>query len=1134
MRLAGEGRSVKLEKPGDAMQAPFVDPLFGVAILRPALPLVGREMEMQLLRSLLENVAGARVHGPRSAIISGEAGIGKSRLLEELCTMVSEQGWCVLQSHAYESGSLFPYLPFIEALRPLVRSCSEAELRRYTGLESVRNEYGRASSADLSLIGQPLITALGQLFPELAQRFQLAPLQETLAPDQAKFRLFDAVATLLERRAQERPVLLCIDNLQWADSATLELTMYLTVRLHSSRVLLIGATRPPQSPFSLDEDAFQGVPSQAGRSLKLLYELMQQGLLLLLPLAPLNETAATEHIHALLPGELAEGLAQELLARAGGNPFFLDELVRTLCLSQRLVARDGVWQTNMPIQNAAWPERVTLAIKERLRGLACRELLQIAALLGRTFPLQPLAQVSGLSEERIQTLLDEALCASLLTRIDAPLSSVAGPEALVEPAGEVFLLAFCQGFVQEVLASEIPVSRRRRLHGMLGAALEHYYGEMALAHTAELARQYVLSDQQTAALVWSLRAGADAIRQQAHREALNHLHLALKLLESGVEAPAGQPWPARAQVSLALGEVWLKLGELEQAASALHQSLAAAAPPSETWTSGEESLTRAKANRLLADIYRLQGKYELALAHLQAAAGQFSVQHMDHPRSAPEVAMIAWLSPGVIPLQSITEVSAEELSRLHLGERLLFLQAQALLKLLVFRFTEAEQALWQVHQVAAQLGDRGGQGFALHFLGWLRGWGTGIHEAIRLLTQAHELYIVSGDPFHAALGDQSLGIIYQALGEMEKARRYNLQGFERARRYGVQHILGWLHCNQGIMALAQGDWEESASHFRNALEAAEQPFNTRIKPLALQGQAMLASRRGDWLRAEHLFREAVQAATSTEWYPGALALYGHFLAVTGCRAAARTQLDLAASLVEPAGYSGDFYIPFLAEGYLHLDDRQPALAFIERICELRGFLYYGVSVARILGEVAALQGDWEEAERAFADGLTLCRRSHNGPEEAAILYEQARTALMHSRSNSEDVDKRTEQAVYDLCTQARQIFQQYAMHRSIQLVDTLQEGLRQLTEHQQERAAVTIIPAPHLAHSDYQLDLRLTRRELEVLRLVAEGRTDREVADTLVLSPRTVNRHLSNIFVKLDVPGRAAAVAYAIRQGLVE
>jgi DNA-binding CsgD family transcriptional regulator len=108
------------------------------------------------------------------------------------------------------------------------------------------------------------------------------------------------------------------------------------------------------------------------------------------------------------------------------------------------------------------------------------------------------------------------------------------------------------------------------------------------------------------------------------------------------------------------------------------------------------------------------------------------------------------------------------------------------------------------------------------------------------------------------------------------------------------------------------------------------------------------------------------------------------------------------------------------------------------------------------------------------------------------------------------------------------------MQRSTDLVDTLQEGLRQLAVHQQKQEAALIVPSPHLARADYQLDLHLTRRELEVLRLVAEGHTDREVADILVLSPRTVNRHLSNIFVKLDVPGRAAAVAYAIRQRLVD
>ncbi len=119
-----------------------------------------------------------------------------------------------------------------------------------------------------------------------------------------------------------------------------------------------------------------------------------------------------------------------------------------------------------------------------------------------------------------------------------------------------------------------------------------------------------------------------------------------------------------------------------------------------------------------------------------------------------------------------------------------------------------------------------------------------------------------------------------------------------------------------------------------------------------------------------------------------------------------------------------------------------------------------------------------------------------------------------------------------LCQSAREIFMRYEMHRAAGMVDTLLEGLRQLNARKLPEPP-RIIVEESLAHPDYILDLHLTKRELDVLRLVAEGQTDREVAEALVISPRTVNRHLSNIFVKLDVPGRAAAVAYAIRQGLV-
>jgi DNA-binding CsgD family transcriptional regulator len=381
------------------------------------------------------------------------------------------------------------------------------------------------------------------------------------------------------------------------------------------------------------------------------------------------------------------------------------------------------------------------------------------------------------------------------------------------------------------------------------------------------------------------------------------------------------------------------------------------------------------------------------------------------------------------------------------------------------------------------------------------------------------------------MGDYLLGIIYQTLGEMEQAHLYMLRGFERARRYGVLRVLGWLHWSQGMIALTQGDWATSESHLQQALQEATTNADARLKALALQSQAELQFRRGKWHEAEQLFHDAISAATNTEWLSSTTAFYGHFLAVTGRRTLAHPQLDRAASYPEPPGLSGSFYIPFLAEGYLHLQAPERASGYIERIHHLRGFLYHGVSVDRILGEVAALSGDWQTAERAFEEGLLLCQRANNLPEMAAILYEQARTTLVRGGNLSQ---------VNELCERARAIFLQYDMQRAVDMIDTLQEGARQL--QQQEKVTFSapsnghVEPLPYRGKDfpgRYALHQQLTKRELEVLRLVAEGHTDREVADILVISPRTANRHLSNIFVKLDVPGRAAAVAYAIRHGLV-
>src|SRR2546421_12232660 len=121
------------------MQAPFADPLSGLELLTKPLPLVGRDLEMQLICALLDAVALDRQVGARALTISGDMGVGKSRLLAEMYTEAHARGFRVLEGRTYESGRMFPYLPFIEALRPVLHSSSLEQLRGYMGLDTVES-----------------------------------------------------------------------------------------------------------------------------------------------------------------------------------------------------------------------------------------------------------------------------------------------------------------------------------------------------------------------------------------------------------------------------------------------------------------------------------------------------------------------------------------------------------------------------------------------------------------------------------------------------------------------------------------------------------------------------------------------------------------------------------------------------------------------------------------------------------------------------------------------------------------------------------------------------------------------------------------------------------------------------------
>ena len=147
------------------MQAPFADPLSGLEALRTALPLVGRETEMQMVRAVLDVVAFDLPLGTRALTISGEIGVGKTRLLAEMCAEARVRDFRIVEGRTYEFGNRFPYFPFIEALRPILRTSTRAQLRRWLGIDEQEQAQEKAQTSEvISLHGTPLVAALATLF----------------------------------------------------------------------------------------------------------------------------------------------------------------------------------------------------------------------------------------------------------------------------------------------------------------------------------------------------------------------------------------------------------------------------------------------------------------------------------------------------------------------------------------------------------------------------------------------------------------------------------------------------------------------------------------------------------------------------------------------------------------------------------------------------------------------------------------------------------------------------------------------------------------------------------------------------------------------------------------------------------
>ncbi len=448
---------------------------------------IGRNIEMAELRAGLADAAAGR---GRLFLISGQPGIGKTRLVRELAASAEASGMKVLAGQCSEHDEPVPYLPFVEILEGCVERASGPDVLR-TLLGEEGPELAR------------LLPKLNRILPDLPP-----PLE--LPPPQARRHLFNCFCDFVARVAREQPTLLILEDLHWADDSTLALLGHLTQRLSALPLLVAGTYR----------DVELNVAGELARTLE---NLFRGRLATALTLTGLRREEVADMLSSL-SGQAAPGaIAAEFYRETEGNPFFVEELFRHLEEENRLYDSDGTFHTDLRIAELEVPRSVRLVVGRRLARLSdrTRRTLGTAAIIGRLFSFE-LLEVST-----------KADASSLLESVEE-----------AERAGVVFSSAesgtarfeFSHELVRQAVVGGLSAARRLRLHLEVAEAIERLFSDALEDHYAALAHHYSRSDNVAKAVEYLGRAGQQAIWRSAYAEAISSLSTAIELLQRPPES----------------------------------------------------------------------------------------------------------------------------------------------------------------------------------------------------------------------------------------------------------------------------------------------------------------------------------------------------------------------------------------------------------------------------------------------------------------------------------------------------------------------------------------------------------------------------------------------------------------------
>jgi DNA-binding CsgD family transcriptional regulator/tetratricopeptide (TPR) repeat protein len=918
-------------------------------------------------------------------LLAGETGVGKTRLAE---AALAASGLAVLRGLGSQRGST-PYGPVAAALRSFVRRSPDA----------------------LSGLG-PLRRQLAALLPELADGQESA---EREALVEAIGRAFEIVAAV-------QPTVVFLDDLQWADAATLELMSSLAASSEEWPLLLLGAYRSEEIPRGHPLRRLRTGLRRAGRLAELVVE-------------PLDAAATAALAARVLGAEPGPILAAAFFDRTQGVPFFVEELAAAVKGGSFLVEGKHGLELERGVA-VPLPETIRDVVRLRTEELSpdAGASLEAAAVAGTRFDLAVLSTLGddiGVAEALEHGLVVEA-----------------------EPG----VAAFRHDLVREAVYADTPWRRRRSLHAALAELLEARGSEPGL-----VADHWLAAGERERARPLLLAAAKRSCALHAYRDAATAARTALELWPEGVDEER------RLETLDELGRCAELSGELVEAARAWEE-LAVALDPA-------DSERRAETKRRLATVYEVRGaSAQATAAHLDAAEGFARSGRGADAASERNRAAVTVFGEDPGRSAELLDQALEEARRAG---------ATAV---------EGRCLLNQAH-LATLLGRQ--------------------DESIELARAALALALEQGHVDVAIDAYWSLGAIANTWGDYPRAQTALEDAVEFCRAHDLQADENYCVSCLAIVLKNRGDWRRAEELSRAVLANEAAPDDGKAHAFYVLG--VIAVARGATRRARPLLRDAL--ARSRE--------------LPGTRAECEFGLALADEL---DGTAGDRWRDFVAASAG--DDRRghpyaPGLRWVATFAALRGDASLvhrcAESLSRIssrfgsadalaalshtLGEVALLEGDATRAAEQFGQSLELMQ-DVDAPFERAFSELRAGVAMAAAGERALGVERLTS-AYHCFSKLGARPFAARAAGELEALGERVVERLGRRAAGDLERGG-------------------LTRRELEILRLVAVGRTNREIARDLFLSPRTVEMHVRHVLSKLDCRSRTEATSKAHELALLE